>query len=81
MCSSGIVVYAMICLTDVCAMLHFVMLYHFARMVKLLSTGLEVAHESSCTSTGNMLIPVKTLHVPLEIKNPAEAMTAAIHWA
>ena len=28
-------VYAMICLTDVCAMLHFVMLYHFARMVKL----------------------------------------------
>ena len=56
-------------------MLHFVMLYHFARMVKLLYTGLEVAHESSCTMTGNILIPMKTLYVPLEIKSPVEAVT------
>ena len=51
--SSGIVVYAMICLTDVCAMLHFVMLYHFARYGK---TGCGNEKNSkffpSCTREG-----------------------------
>ena len=70
------------CLTDVYVMLHLIMLCQSAGhgVIKFFFTGLNVAGKSPCSSTCNMLIPMSTPYVALEVVFPAVTPTAAINW-
>ena len=70
-----------ILLTYIYVVLSFIMLCQSTGMIKFFFAGFDVAAKSASASAHNVLIPMNTGYVTLEVVSPTVTQTAAIHWA